>query len=275
MPELSISAERVREAVLALEGTVISDLTIPLPGDLLDISKAASLVSGVVEDRIPELLNRVRTQTWDEDGALHAYEFRRMTIGFPDIQLVERSNPDHFIFEMEAKSWYILSSDAMTARFLTAADAVRDGTLIVLVAWMLDGIVSGSPKLMRIHIDDAKHLAEVRDEYWTDIQPPDTHRVVQPVNDPHTPRSLWKTQAVGQMRSPGGAWAGESDNFGKLARIHDPGVESFAATVFGLRAAGKTLGRWRDFVTESPARAAKKAAKAVKAAKKAGSPLFP
>lgn len=48
-----IATERVREAILALEGTVIEDLTIPLPGDLRDISKAAALVSGIVEDRIP------------------------------------------------------------------------------------------------------------------------------------------------------------------------------------------------------------------------------
>src|SRR5439155_785418 len=80
-----ISAASVREAILALEGTVIADLSIPLPGDLRDIAKAAALVSGVVEDRLPELLNRVRSQTWDEDGTFHAYEFRRMTIGFPDI----------------------------------------------------------------------------------------------------------------------------------------------------------------------------------------------
>jgi hypothetical protein len=72
VPDPAISADKVREAILALEGTVIEDLSIPLPGDLRDIAKAAALVSGVVEDRIPELLNRVRAQTWDEDGELHA-----------------------------------------------------------------------------------------------------------------------------------------------------------------------------------------------------------
>lgn len=151
----TVSADVVREAILALEGTVIEDLTIPLPGDLRDIAKAAALVSGIVEDRIPAMLNSVRHETWDEHGHLHAYEFRRMTIGFPDIQLVERANPDNFIFELEAKSWYLLATDALTARFETSADAVREGTLVAVVAWMLDGIVSGSPKLMRIHVDDA------------------------------------------------------------------------------------------------------------------------
>lgn len=44
---LSVDPARVREALLALEGTVIEDLRLPLPGDLRDIAKAAALVSGI------------------------------------------------------------------------------------------------------------------------------------------------------------------------------------------------------------------------------------
>jgi hypothetical protein len=51
--EPEVDPARIREALLALEGTVIEDLRLPLPGDLRDIAKAAALVSGVVEDRIP------------------------------------------------------------------------------------------------------------------------------------------------------------------------------------------------------------------------------
>jgi hypothetical protein len=91
--EPEVDPARIREALLALEGTVIEDLRLPLPGDLRDIAKAAALVSGVVEDRIPALLNRVRAHTWDQDDTLHAFEFRRFPIGFPDILLVERANP--------------------------------------------------------------------------------------------------------------------------------------------------------------------------------------
>jgi hypothetical protein len=63
--ESAVDPARIREALLALEGTVIEDLRLPLPGDLRDIAKAAALVSGVVEDRIPALLNSVRGHTWD------------------------------------------------------------------------------------------------------------------------------------------------------------------------------------------------------------------
>jgi hypothetical protein len=265
----AISAAKVREAILALEGTVIEDLAIPLPGDLRDIAKAAALVSGVVEDRIPELLNRVRAQTWDEDGEFHAYEFRRMTIGFPDIQLVERSNPGHFIFELEAKSWYILATDALTARYETSADAVRPGTLIAIVAWILDGIVSGRPKLLRIYVDDAQRLANGRDDAWTRIDPLGSHRVTQPENPAATPRSLLKTQAIAEMLDANGSWRPESENFGKLERLYDPDIQTFRDTTLELIAAGKTLGNWRSFITTNPAQVANKAVKAVKAAKKA------
>lgn len=133
----TVDATQVREAVLALEGTVIEDLQLPLPGDLKDLVKAAALVSGIVEDRIPALLNSVRDRTWDEDGTLHAYEFRRSPIGFPDILLVERAHPENVLFQMEAKSWYILSGDPITARFYTASSVMEEGTIVALVAWFL------------------------------------------------------------------------------------------------------------------------------------------
>ena len=233
--------------MLALEGSVIDDFNLPLPGDLKDISKAAALVSGVIEDRIPALLNSVRDRTWDENGELHAYEFRRFPIGFPDILLVERANPDNVLFELEAKSWYILSGDSLTARFETSIDAMRDGTIVAIVGWLLDGVVSGSPKLLRIHSDDAKRLADVRDQVWEQIEPPASHRVVQPVNAPGTQRSLRRTQATGELLREG-RWVKDSDNYGKLDRLYDENPRKFRDDVWSLQVAGKTLKAWQKFI---------------------------
>lgn len=241
----TISADLVRVALLALEGSTIDDFRLPLPGNIKDISKAAALVSGVVEDRIPALLNQVRDRTWDEDGLFHAYEFRRFTIGFPDILLIERANPANVLFELEAKSWYILSGDPLTARFETSGQVVREGTLVAVVAWLLDGIVSGSPKLLRIHIDDAKRLAAVRDAAWTSIGST-THRVVEPENQPETARNLIRTQVRGELLSSG-SWRKDSDNFGKLDRLYDEDLQRFRDDVWSLTAGGKTLGQWRSF----------------------------
>ncbi|MGO9912251.1 MAG: hypothetical protein ACLPQS_13965 [Acidimicrobiales bacterium] len=238
--------EKVRTALLALEGTVIEDLRLPLPGDLRDISKAAAMVSGVVEDRIPALLNAVRDRTWDENGTLNEYEFRRFTIGFPDVLLVERANPENVLFQIEAKSWYILSADPITARFLTAPSVMTDGTQLVIVAWLLDGIVSGSPKLLRIYADDALNLAEIRDRQWEGIG--QDHRVVYPENAAGTPRSLLKTQVRAEMQRADGTWEAESQNFGKLHRLHDDGILAFEETVKSLTAAGKTLQEWQTFI---------------------------
>jgi hypothetical protein len=241
-----VNPARVREALLALEGTVIEDFRLPLPGDLRDIAKAAALVSGVVEDRIPELLNSVRGHTWDEDNALHAFEFRRFTIGFPDILLVERANPQNALFQMEAKSWYILASDPLTARFETSPVVMAEGTIIAVVAWLLDGVVSGSPKLLRIHTDDALRLATVRDTAWEAIEPPGSHRVVHPQNAPGTSRNLVQTLARGEIRRNSG-WAKDADNYGKLDRLYDGKMRAFREGVWSLTAAGKTLKDWRSF----------------------------
>lgn len=240
-----VDQAKIREAALALEATVIEDLRLPLPSDLKDISKAAALVSGVVEDRVPELLNRVRSTTWDEDGKLGAYEFRKSPIGFPDTLLVERLDPDNVIFEIEAKSWYILSGDTLTARFETAQSVITPGTLVVIAAWMLDSVVSGSPKLMRLHIDDAQRLARERDVKWEGID--DKHRVVQPKNPPGVARNLRETQVRGEVHK-GGRWVKDADNFGKLDRLYDDAIQRFRDEVLGLKAAGKTLADWRKFV---------------------------
>jgi hypothetical protein len=242
----TISADKVREALLALEGSVIEDFQLPLPGDLKDIAKAAALVSGIVEDRIPALLNSVRDRTWDEDGHLHAYEFRRFTIGFPDILLVERANPSSILFEMEAKSWYILSGDPLTARFETSPDVMRDGTIIAIAAWVLDGVVSGSPKLLRIYSDDAKRLATVRDRRWESTD--ENHRIIQPRNEPGTARNLIKTQTRGEIFS-NGRWAKDAENFGKLDRLYDAELTRFRDDVWSLYAAGKSLKEWQTFIT--------------------------
>lgn len=241
-----VSAAAIREAVLALENNVISDLSLPLPGDLKDLSKAAALISGVVEDRIPEMLNRVRATTWDEDGKLGAYEFRRFTIGFPDILLVERANPDNIIFEIEAKSWYILSKDALTARFLTSTKVITPGTLVIIVGWLLDGIVSGSPTLLRIHVADAIELAEQRDAQWTNVG--DDHRVQEPKNEPGTARNLIRTQVDGEIQGKDGKWRKNSDNFGKLERIPNAELRTFRDATLEVPAAGKSLKEWRRFI---------------------------
>ncbi len=242
------SEDKIREALLALEGTVIEDFRLPLPGNLKDISKAAALVSGVVEDRIPALLNQVRERTWDEDGDLHAFEFRRIPIGFPDILLVERTNPENVLFELEAKSWYILSGDPLTARFETSPQVMRDGTIITIVAWLLDSVVSGSPKLLRIHSDDARRLAQVRDEAWEGID--ENHRVVHPENEPDVSRNLIKTQARGEIYR-GDRWEKDADNYGKLDRLYDERLQSFRDDVWSLQMASKTLKEWRKFIFPS------------------------
>lgn len=240
-----IDAEVIERAILALEGTVLEDFQFPLPGDLRSLVKASDLVSDTIEDRLPELLNSVRDRTWDANHKFDDYEFRKAISGFPDCLLVERANPDNVIFEIEAKSWYILSRDTITARFLTDPSVITPGTLVVIAGWVLDGVVAGSPKLLRIHIADARELADARDTAWESQA---HRRVVPPENPPGTPRNLRKTQVEGQQKTGSADWRKDSDNFGKLHRIKHPPLKAFIEHVFELQAAGKTFKAWHNFI---------------------------
>jgi hypothetical protein len=192
------------------------------------------MVSAVVEDRIPALLNGVRERTWDEDGSFSEFEFRRYPIGFPDVLLVERADEGNVAFRIEVKSWYVLSGDVLTARFETAQEAIPEGTLVVIVAWILDGAVSGSPKLLRVYSDDAIRLATVRDQKWAAIGP--DHRV-----------QTTDTVARGEIKRDG-RWVKDKDNFGKLDRLYDDQLKAYSGSVLALRVAGKTLKEWQTFI---------------------------
>jgi hypothetical protein len=212
----------------------------------MDIYQASSLVGGILESRIPDMLNGARDHTWDSDHSLSEFEFRRFEIGFPDVELVKRSDPSNVIFQIEAKSWYALSSDTLSARFKTSQSVLREGTLLVIVAWMLDGVVSGSPKFMRVFADDAIRLANARDAAWNDGR--NDHRVDHPVVDPSRTLNLQQTSAIAMQMNSHGDWVPESQNFGKIDRFHDPAVNDFTSSVLEIRAAGRSLKEWKAFI---------------------------
>ena len=121
------------------------------------------------------------------------------------------------------------------------------GTIIAIVAWVLDGVVAGSPKLLRIHSDDALRLANVRDSAWEAIQPAGSHRVAHPrIILPANP-AIWYRHLRAENSLKGTRWAKDSDNYGKLERLYDPNIRAFRDTVWSLTAAGKTFKEWRDF----------------------------
>ncbi len=160
--------DSVSIAVLALQGSVLSDFHIPTPGNLLDISKISELVSNTIEARVPEWLN-ARRQAWDEFEQFAGYEFIKAKAGYPDVRLTNRSDPSDVKFRIEVKTWYVLSRDPLTARFKTHPSYLLADDMLVVAAWTLDGIVNGSPKLVRLYIDRALPIATKRDEVGTPL----------------------------------------------------------------------------------------------------------
>lgn len=140
--------DSVSLAVLALQGYTLSDFHIPTPGNLLDISKISELVSNTIEARIPEWLNS-RRQIWDEKEDYAGYEFVKAKAGYTDVRLTNRLDACDVKFRIEVKTWYVLSRDRMTARFKTHPTYLWADDMLVVAAWTLDGIMNGSPKLIR------------------------------------------------------------------------------------------------------------------------------
>lgn len=246
-PSRNTLFERVSLAVLALQGSVLSDFHIPTPGNLLDISKISELVSNTIEARIPEWLNE-RRPIWDEPDEFAGYEFVKAKAGYPDVRLTNRSNPNDVKFRIEVKTWYVLSRDRMTARFKTHESYLLDDDMLVVAAWTLNGIVNGSPKLIRLYIDKALPIATQRDLRWGQAE---NHKVEAPNNPVGTPPNLVQTASIPYTKRQG-QWVAEAKNFGKLDRLGWDGLRVFSTGVLGLEVAGRTLNAWRKFITTTP-----------------------
>ena len=240
--------DSVTLAVLALQGYVLSDFHIPTPGNLLDISKISELVSNTIEARIPEWLN-ARRQIWDDQEKFAGYEFTKAKAGYPDVRLTNRTDSTDVKFRIEVKSWYVLSRDALTARFRTHPSYLLDDDMLVVAAWTLDGIVNGSPKLIRLFIDRALPIAMKRDQAWSTSG---NRKVEAPSNPPGTAPNLIQTSSVAYtLRN--NAWVAEAKNFGKLDRLGWDPLRKFSETVLSLEVAGRSLDAWRQFITRTPA----------------------
>ena len=68
------------------------------------------------------------------------------------------------------------------------------------------------------------------------------------MNPVGTPRNQLKTQARGEQKVRD-RWEKDSDNYGKLDRLHDEALQKFRNDVWSLQAGGKTLKEWRGFIT--------------------------
>ena len=204
-----------------------------------------------IEELIGTQLNGQLHYQWTDDPNL---VFIRNAVQFPDLYLINRAEK-RILLSAEVKSWFVFSTDNITARFEAAPNIIREGSLLILFPWHMTDLVFGTPILLEPYIGDAKALAERRDKIWLaggfkrfKKGEKSSHRKVEvPILDVARPAALnqTKTKSVAYQQK-GEAFEKESENFGKIWRIYDEEInKSFYPTSLNNELLGRTIKEWR------------------------------
>ena len=130
-----------------------------------DLFSLNTLLGSMIENKVVQFLNSHRT-LWD-DGKWNEYHFIRSSESFPDVRLVNVSQPNNVVLGIELKSWFILSKEGEPSfRYKTASEACDQGDLLCIIPWYLSDAVCGNPILLSPWVFSAKAAAEATKRYW-------------------------------------------------------------------------------------------------------------
>ena len=227
----------VRDAIASLPTHFVS--TTQISGILAtDLHTLNTVLGATIEDQVVKTLNRLRN-VWDPNQGYEAYYFVRQAQTFPDVLLRSSSNVSDILLGIELKGWYLLAKEgepSLRFQSTAAACAVRD--LVVVVPWVLEHVVSGSPVVFEPFIESARYAAEYRNYHWTSVR-----RTNQSVEITHPLKiSPYPSKADQILDKPASDRGG---NFGRLARtgLMDDYIRALAnVTLCGIEAR-----YWREF----------------------------
>jgi hypothetical protein len=204
-----------------------------------------------IEELIGTQLNGPLRPLWTDNPNL---VFIRNAVQFPDLYLIRREEK-RILLSTEIKSWFVFSSDNITARFEAAPNVIKEDSLLVLFPWHMTDLVFGTPILLEPYIGNAKALAERRDNIWLAggfkefkkgvVSP--NRKIEVPVVDALKPTALnqTKTKSVAYQRK-GEVFEKESENFGKIWRIYDEHINKvFYPNTLSNELLGKRITEWR------------------------------
>lgn len=227
----------VREAIYSLPGYFRTETNIA--GVLAtDLHTLNGVLGATIEEQVVRTLNQLRN-IWDPNGDYQLYRFVRQAQTFPDV-LLRKSSPDHIIFGIELKGWYLLAKEGVPSlRFQTTPAACAEHDLVVVVPWVLGNILSGAPILFEPFIGSAEYAALYRNWHWQyKRQSQQDSRIESPVGVGPYPS---KSEAISDKPR-----ADSGGNFGRLARtgLMDRYLEELGdVRICGIRAL-----YWRQFL---------------------------
>lgn len=176
-----------------------------------DVFTLSSALGATIEEQVVQTLNRIRT-VWDPNKQYEAFGFVRQPQTFPDVVLRKKTNGLDILMGIELKGWYLLANEGMpNFRFTVNAGCCNPWDLIVVVPWVLSSVLSGSPVVYDVFVDEAKYSAAHRNYYWEHLRTTQADRTITFAED-IAPYPLKKNRISDRANSDSGG------NFGRLAR---------------------------------------------------------
>ncbi|MYG39072.1 MAG: hypothetical protein F4162_09005 [Synechococcus sp. SB0676_bin_10] len=129
----------------------------------------SAVLGSAIEVQVVETLNRIR-EVWDPDNRWPRHRFVRSAQTFPDVRLVAhgKDKHPHIALGIELKGWYLLSKEGEPSfRYKVTPSACAPQDLLVVVPCHLKTVLSGEPVVYKPYIEQARHVAELRNWFWT------------------------------------------------------------------------------------------------------------
>ena len=211
-------------------------------GELFNLS---AVLGSAIEVQVVETLNRIR-EVWDPSNRWPRHRFVRSAQTFPDVRLVAhgKDKDPHIALGIELKGWYLLSKEREPSfRYTVTPSACAPQDLLVVVPWCLKNVLSGAPVVYRPYIEQARHVAELRNWFWTNCRNTRDsldQRQVKPPKERVNPYPLPKTKIADQPANDDG------NNFGRIARITGL-MDDYTSSLRAQRIAGIPADHWIVF----------------------------
>jgi len=139
-----------------------------------DVFTLNSALGATIENQVVQTLNQMRS-VWDPHEEYALYSFVRQAQTFPDV-LLKRSvsaegSGEDIIMGIELKGWYLLAKEGEPSfRFQVTPAACAPQDMIVVVPWVLNNVIAGSPRVLSPYIESARYAAEYRNYHWQNIR---------------------------------------------------------------------------------------------------------
>lgn len=127
-------------------------------------------LGAAIESSVVENLNMMR-ELWDPLDNYEIYSFVRQAQVFPDVRLQTTApgvpEDEKILMGIELKGWFLLAKEGEPSfRYKASPTVCSLQDLLVVFPWRLDEVISGSPKLLRPFVEEARYAAEHRNHYW-------------------------------------------------------------------------------------------------------------